>query len=371
MTITPERKHGIVNRATNTFFDYQGWPSVCKDENGVLYAVASGMRMRHVCPFGKTVMYISRNNGETWTPPIIVNDDYLDDRDAGILYMGGGRMLVSWFSHPANSYLEDWLYNTMVNHVSDDKRALMKGMLDSYGNMADAFQDGGSCVRISEDYGVTWSKRILVPVSAPHGPTLLHDGSLLYLGMDYGFSRRKKAEDGGPGVPCAYISRDGGYTWEKRANIQKPDGVASEAFHEPHAIELPDGRILGMIRAQGPSVTPDFTIYTTESADGGYTWTMPAGLGICGSPPHLMLHASGALICSFGRRAEPYSQRALVSYDYGKTWADEYIIDECAPCDMGYPASVELEDGSILTVYYQPYQGDKNCSILYTKWKLK
>ncbi len=49
MLITPERKHGIVNRATNTFFEMQGWPSVCRDENGVLYAVASGMRMGHVC----------------------------------------------------------------------------------------------------------------------------------------------------------------------------------------------------------------------------------------------------------------------------------------------------------------------------------
>ena len=41
---------------------------------------------------------------------------------------------------------------------------------------------------------------------------------------------------------------------------------------------------------------------------------------ICGAPPHLLLHSSGALICSVGRRKEPFGQRAYVSYDGGETW---------------------------------------------------
>ena len=49
-------KKGIVYRATEGPFRYQAWPSVCQDENGVLYAACSGHRSSHVCPFGKTMI---------------------------------------------------------------------------------------------------------------------------------------------------------------------------------------------------------------------------------------------------------------------------------------------------------------------------
>ena len=39
--------------------------------------------------------------------------------------------------------------------------------------------------------------------------------------------------------------------------------------------------------------------------------------------------------------------------------------------DLGYPSTVELDDGSLMTVYYQKYEDDKKTSLLYTKWRLK
>ena len=80
----PEVEHGIVFRQKpTTCFKYNGWPTVCKDENGVLYAAASSMRMSHVDPTGKNCMWISKDEGKTWCPPIVVNDSYFDDRNAG------------------------------------------------------------------------------------------------------------------------------------------------------------------------------------------------------------------------------------------------------------------------------------------------
>ena len=38
--------------------------------------------------------------------------------------------------------------------------------------------------------------------------------------------------------------------------------------------------------------------------------------------------------------------------------------------DLGYPATVELSDGSLFTVYYQRVPGDRQDSILYTRWEL-
>ena len=56
MEIRPKTEQGIVNRSPNTFFRYHGWPTVAIDDEGVLYAVDSGFRVSHVCPFGKTAM---------------------------------------------------------------------------------------------------------------------------------------------------------------------------------------------------------------------------------------------------------------------------------------------------------------------------
>lgn len=368
MLKTPETEHGIVNRVTGSVFAYQGWPSVCRDENGTLYAVSSSFRVEHICPFGKTAMYVSKNGGKTWTPPVVINDTYLDDRDAGILYMGNGRMLVTWFTHPTKAYLNEY-YMSIKNSAQKIEGGPVLGMLASYPYITEENAHGGSFIRVSEDYGVTWSETIQIPVSAPHGPSMCKDGTLIYLGKEHYSSSMETPEI--PEVIAAYASTDGGYTWERRGTCEKPAELSWDHFHEPHVIELDDGTLFGTIRAQGQGVYHGFTIYTTVSKDGGRTWSVWRCLNISGSPPHLLKHSSGALVCVFGRREAPFGERAIVSYDNGETWADEYVLDDRAnDGDLGYPASVELDDGSILTVYYQKFPGDGKCSILYTKWKL-
>ena len=61
-----------------------------------------------------------------------------------------------------------------------------------------------------------------------------------------------------------------------------------------------------------------------------------------------------------------------MSYDGGETWAEDYTINDDLHyvCDMGYPASVELSDGSILTVYYQRAHGENPTSVLCSTWHL-
>ncbi|MBQ5974044.1 MAG: exo-alpha-sialidase, partial [Oscillospiraceae bacterium] len=75
-----------------------------------------------------------------------------------------------------------------------------------------------------------------------------------------------------------------------------------------------------------------------------------------------------------GRRKEPFGQRAYVSYDGGETWADEYVLrDDGFNGDLGYPATAELPDGSLITVYYQLYDpaDEEKRSILSTRWRLE
>ncbi|MBE6612346.1 MAG: exo-alpha-sialidase [Ruminococcaceae bacterium] len=384
--ITPTVEHGIVSRSTTGFFGYHGWPTIARDENGTLYTVASGFRMEHVCPFGKTTMYISRNNGKTWTPPIVINDTFLDDRDAGILYMGNGRLLVTWFCHSATVNQTE-LIGSMKWRSTPREWNAMKGMLDGLDYITPEEGRGGSFIRISEDYGVTWSDTIRIGGSAPHGPNLMRDGSILYLGKDMYITTPKNIAS--EQKIRAYRSVDGGYTWEELGSVPIPENHKLEYYHEPHVVELPDGRLLGALRVQGSEdiegkayyrgeFLPGFTIYTTISDDGGRTWSMPKPTGANGSPPHLLLHSSGALICSHSRRDLPIGIHAMVSYDLGESWAEEYLIEDRMPepderlehADLGYPSTVELDDGSLFTVYYAMLPGDEKTSVVSAHWSL-
>ena len=153
-----------------------------------------------------------------------------------------------------------------------------------------------------------------------------------------------------------------------------------ECFHEPHSVELPGGRIFGLIR-NGPNHhdyrnrqhgQTDFEMCQTVSDDGGKTWSAAQPLGFHGSPPHLLLHSSGALVCVYGYRKVPYGQRVMISHDGAESWEHDYILRDDGPHpDLGYPSSVELDDGSILTVYYQrPSSVDDKCSLLWTRWRM-
>lgn len=353
-------EHTIIHRSPDTFFRYHGWPSVAADEEGVLYAVDSGFRVSHVCPFGKTALYKSFDGGRTWSIPMVVNDTFLDDRDAGIVSLGGRKLLVTWFSHSADAYMNE--YAQGIRSVWPGAA----GVLDAYPTIPEGKGRGGSFIRISEDGGYTWGETVRIPISSPHGPTMKKDGTLVYLGKAMYADKDEEA----PGTVAAYGSSDG-CTWTRLGEVPIPEGLTPNHFHEPHAIELEDGRILGMIRAQGPGVFHEFTIYQTISEDGGRTWSVPQPLNVAGSPPHLLKHSSGAIVCVYGRREDPYSERAILSRDNGATWSDEYTIHPAARGDLGYPASAELPNGDLVTVYYERLEGDSFTSLLCTKWRIE
>lgn len=367
----PAAEHGRVSKKPRSWFNYHGWPTVCRDDRGVLYATASAFRFSHVCPAGKNCMYVSYDEGKSWSPPIVVNDSNGDDRDTGIVYLGNGRMLINWFSTGSHDFYDhiqeyDWF--------GDAHKALTKG----FGNALRTLPEeeyraiSGTFVMLSDDYGITWGDPIRVPVTAPHGPCVCKDGTIVYLGNQRGKRPAEGEEYVRPPV-AACVSTDGGYTWEIVGEVPNGDIITSTNTFEPHVVELPSGRLLGALRVHCEDLDPFFTVFTTYSDDKGKTWSKPVCIGVDGSPPHLMVHSSGAVICSYSRRTNGIrSERAAVSYDGGETWTEDYTINDKLDyvCDMGYPASCELSDGTILTVYYQRWPGEGPTSVLYSKWRL-
>ena len=133
----------------------------------------------------------------------------------------------------------------------------------------------------------------------------------------------------------------------------------SLSFGEPHLLQLQSGRVIMMIRATTHPYNdqdPACVLWESYSDDNGKTWVRPYATSLWGFPPHLALLSDGRVLCTYGYRRPPYGQRACLSSD-GVNWSlrEELILRDDAPNgDLGYPASIELEPGVILTVYYQP-----------------
>ena len=373
-------KFGIVSRCDGSLFPYQAWPTVCRDDDGVLYVGASSFRLGHLCGFGKNVLYVSRDGGESWSCPRVFNDNALDYRDVVLCYLGDKKILATWFSHPHSLYetekMQKWIADA---HPSI--QALARAIVDGWSMLEPEKRNcHGTFCRVSEDGGESWSEVRRTPVTSPHGPIKLKNGKLFYLGKTVSQSETNLSN----GVISAHISEDEGKSWSQLSEIDFPECCKLNNLHEPYAIELKNGRILGMIRVQGEEIAPalgdmcddlkqyKFTMFKTFSDDGGYTWATPEPVGFLGAPPHLLELSTGEIVLTYSRRkVGTQGIFARVSRDGGLTFGKETLIGpEAYIWDQGYPSTVELDDGSLMTVYYQRYENDSYCSLLYTKWKL-
>ena len=354
-------KKGCITDSRDSIFGYCAWPSVCVDEKGMIYVVCSGNRMNHMCPFGKILLYRSIDNGESWSVPSVIFDSCLDDRDPCVLYLGDGKIFFGACRHPAQVY-----ENEFTQWLTEDSGDAGLGVVKRYSQLSAEERRGGSFGRISRDYGFSLCDEFEIPVHTPHGPIKLSDGSLLYLGKE----KRKDRLDM-ERVITAFKSWDG-VTFERVGQVPLPEGMRWDLFHEPHCVELDDGRIWGVIRTHPPvGIDHSFSIYSTFSNDCGKTWSVPSATGVCGSPPHCLKLPDGRIALTYARRIEPFGIFLRIADRDGNIPDEEIMLDDAFGDDIGYPASVLLTDGSILTVYYKRTTESQGCKILYTKWRIE
>lgn len=125
----------------------------------------------------------------------------------------------------------------------------------------------------------------------------------------------------------------------------------------------------------------------------GITWTYPVPLNTRGEttivygPTHLLQLKDKRILCTYGYRSQPMGIRAKISENQGRTWGEPIILrddggyrsslhphrwlekNRVHPAnDIGYPVSVQLDDGRIFTVYYIT-QSDGITSIQATEWR--
>lgn len=349
--------HGEICRRPHDNNGYFGWPSVTRMDDGTLIAGASGFRYRHICPWGMTTIFFSHDDGQTWSEPMVIHDSPLDDRDVGVVALKNQIVMATWFTLDPRRYrdiFERWGDEGIKNRMRARLSTLTENTIRDH---------AGSWTRVSFDGGKTWSKPHRAPVSSPHGPTLLKNGSILYLGKQFPGDLSQKWGD-----ITAAVSIDYGVTWKEIGTVPVPEGVTINDVHEAHACQMPDGRLIGVLRVHENSVG---VTWQTESLDGGRTWSAPVRMPVNSVPAQLVLHSSGTLICTYGYRHEPYGQHVIFSKDGGNTWIHDMPLRDDGPDgDLGYPCTAELGDGSLITVYYQKAAAGENTAVLYTRWTL-
>lgn len=347
---------------------YHGWPTVTRRRDGTLWVVCSGGREAHVCPFGQVVAMSSKDGGASWTRPRVLHDGPLDDRDAGIVETAAGTLLVSSFTSLAyEPFLEKELRAASEPAADGKKPRLSPEELATWKATRDFLSPEqrraalGEWLLRSTDGGSTWSAPVPTIVNSPHGPVLLRDGRLMYAG--------KKLWTGGGKIGVAE-SKDDGLSWQWLAEIPTlPGDDAAGGYHELHAVEAADGTLIAHIRKEnGPGGGETLQ---SESHDGGRSWSEPHSIGVWGLPSHLLRLRDGRLLMTYGHRRPPFGNQARLSADHGKTWGEPLTLSaDGIGGDLGYPATVELGDGSLLTIWYESMRTPAKAVLRQARWTL-
>ncbi len=341
---------------------YHGWPTLARRQNGQLLLVCSGGREAHVCPFGRVEMMRSDDDGQTWGWPRVVMDGGIDDRDAGVLETAKGAILVTTFTSLAYEPILTRAEKTEAGQPGawpEDKLRRWQGAHRRL-SAEQRQQALGVWMIRSTDGGVTFSGRYDCLVDSPHGPIQLSDGRLLYAGKDLWREGKRVGF-------CQ--STDDGQTWNWLASLPIREGDSHTSYHELHAVEASDGRLVCQIRNHNRTNTGE--TLQSESDDGGKTWSVPHSIGVWGLPSHLLRIKDGRLLMTYGHRRKPLGNQARLSEDGGRTWSEAIIISgDGISGDLGYPSTVQLGDGSLLSAWYERMEGSPMAVLRQSRWEL-
>jgi hypothetical protein len=218
----------------------------------------------------------------------------------------------------------------------------------------------------SSDQGRTWSHTENFPL--PEGvPYVIPFGDIIRTGDGtltaafYGSSKldpevakgtkRFKAEQ-----MFLATSRDNGKTWADVREIKLKKAQAGKdkpIFHEPALLALDDRRWLAAVRGSLGQGASAVQLYASD--DAGATWFHREQLSeALQYPSHLLRLSDGRILLTYGSRtAKHYGVGYRLSKDEGQTWSKPGILVHVNNAkDGGYPASVQLKDGTVVTAYY-------------------
>jgi len=208
---------------------------------------------------------------------------------------------------------------------------------------------GTSRFEYSYDRGKTWSGPYRLPKFGTPGTAARTDYIVNSSRNAFIFITVGK-ENGREGRALCAGTTNGGVTWKRVSWIgPEPAGFAIM----PSTVRISDTELLTTLRRrEGASRW----ISAWRSRDNARTWIQEdhpvKDLGE-GNPPMLNRLHDGRLCLTYGFRAYPFSIRARLSTDNGKSWGPQIVLrQDGVDRDIGYVRSVQRPDGKMVTTYY-------------------
>ena len=323
-----------IESVTRTFIENGGFfPLAVKHRDKVFVFCRTGAG--HLGRTG-AIIVLASSNGIDWERRGTIAKDNTDVRNPSAFIFPDGKMLLAAYKYNAYDekgfaapakYKEPYHYDTFVYSSGDG---------------------GFTWTEVQADFSPVITK---IGKVSPHGAMFIYDNQLL---MPV-YNRE------GAFLLC---SKDKGFSWE----IYSQTGAAG--MQEPYVIETQDKSLLAVMRTSDKK----WEKATVISRFTGSEWTEPEAITEpMQHPASLLLLQDGRVLLTYGDR-NPEQNRILLKYssDYGLTWSKEIQLGEkFGSCDFGYPSTVEMSPGKLLTVFYvnkseEPYYFFFNNPVLYS-----
>ncbi|MBN1435836.1 MAG: exo-alpha-sialidase [Sedimentisphaerales bacterium] len=305
---------------TDGGYGYEAFPDITRLQDGRLMAVFyegySHISLPNASyPYGGRIMAVtSSDEGVTWGSPSVVCDSPVDDRDPQITQLSDGRLLSTFF-----------LYNS-------------------------SYQVLGVYYVESNDGGVTWSApQMLAPAPyAVSSPVRQLSSGRLIEGLYYSIGQQCGA---------VILSDDNGYTWSSPIDIPNNTGLLLDA--ETDVIELADGSLWAAERSSNN------LLHYATSIDEGQTWSESLPLDFRADAPYLLRVQDDIILMGYRGYNDYGVQYTALRYSLNEaaTWSSPITIDSV---NGAYVSMVELNDGSVLAVYYEEGAGSDICARVIT-----
>jgi len=226
----------------------------------------------------------------------------------------------------------------------------------------------------SRDGGRTWTVVARFPAAPEPGKAFVPFGNI-ERGADgvlrvaaYSYARNHPPPRSDTGYVIA--SGDDGATWKIAAVLGKPE------VNETDLLYVDDGRWLAAARnleVHNGKGAHSLDLWVSE--DHARTWRRQARLTQPRQHPGDLLRlAGGRILLTYGdRRGPDFGVNAMISSDAGISWSPEFrLAGGLSSTDSGYPSSVQLADGTIVTAYYAKGSGEySGYQMGVVRWRLE